>query len=86
MVKIESFSEVIFGFVIKMAIKDRIRRLKNDITYGRDGEMAQKVIEGDHDTWQFMHLISRWLKIQTIHFSPRNIDHVLFFCQSGSLF
>ena len=35
MVKIESFSEAIFGFVIKMAIKDRIRRLKNDITYGQ---------------------------------------------------
>ena len=35
MVKIESFSEAIFGFIIKMAIKDRIRRLKNGITNGR---------------------------------------------------
>ena len=40
MVKIESFSEAIFGFVIKMAIKDRIRRLKNDITHGRLKQLA----------------------------------------------
>ena len=40
MVKIESFSEAIFGFVIKMAIKDRIRRLKNDITYGQLKQLA----------------------------------------------
>ena len=40
MVKIESFSEAIFGFVIKMAIKDRIRRLKNDITHGQLKQLA----------------------------------------------
>ena len=37
--------------------------------YGRDGEVAQKVIEGDNDTYQHMHLKLRWLKIRTIYFS-----------------
>ena len=30
--------------------------------YGRDGEMAQKVIEGYNDTCRHMHLILRWLQ------------------------
>ena len=30
--------------------------------------MAQKVIEGDVDTWRHMHEILRWPKIRTIHF------------------
>ena len=46
--------------------------------YIRDGEMAQNLIEGDNDTCHHMHLILIWLKIRTIHFSPRNIDHVVF--------
>ena len=39
-------------------------------------------------TWSHMHLILKWLKIRTVHFSlffPRNIDHVSF-GRSGSLF
>ena len=43
-----------------------------------DGEMAQKVIEGDNDTCHHMHLILSRLKIRAIYFSPRNIDHVFF--------
>ena len=38
MVNYESFSEAIFGFIIKMAIKDRIRRLKDDITFGQNSQ------------------------------------------------
>jgi len=34
-----------------------------------NGEMAQKVIDGDNATCQPMHVILRWLKIRTIHFS-----------------
>jgi len=34
-----------------------------------NGEMAQKVIDGDIVTCQHMHLMLRWLKIRTIHFS-----------------
>ena len=37
--------------------------------YGKDGEMAQKVIDGDNVTCQHLHLILKWLKIRTIHFS-----------------
>ena len=29
--------------------------------FGKDGEMAQKIIERDNDTCQHMHLILRWL-------------------------
>ena len=39
------------------------------VYYGRDGEMAQKVIDGENVTWQHMHLKLRWLKIRTMHFS-----------------
>ena len=35
-------------------------------SYRVDGEMAQKVIEGDNGTCQHMHLILRWLKIRII--------------------
>ena len=38
------------------------------ITYGGYPEMAQKVIEGDVDTWSHMHVILRWPKIRTIQF------------------
>ena len=44
-----------------------------------------KIIEEDNDTCQHLHRILRWLKIQTIHFSLQNIDHV-FVCRNGSLF
>ena len=37
-------------------------------TYWRDIEMAQKVIDGDTDMCQLMHLILRWLKIRATHF------------------
>ena len=40
--------------------------------------MAQKVIEGDNVTCHHMHLILRWVKIRTIPFSFRNIDHMFF--------
>ena len=56
--------------------------------FGRDGEMAQKVMEWDNHTCQHMHLILRWLKIRTIHFSfyfsSNYWSHA--FCRSGSLF
>ena len=39
------------------------------VIYEREGEMAQKIIEGDNDTCRHKHLILRELKIRTIYSS-----------------
>ena len=51
-------------------------------------EMAQKVIEGDNETCQHMHLILRWLKIRTIQFSYFRLDILItcFFAEVAYFF
>ena len=61
----------IIAFFLKIAhlyfLAENSKRVTPRV-YRRDGVMAQKVIEGDNDTCQHMHLILRWLKIRTIYF------------------
>ena len=66
----DSFKGLIRALTGIRSFKIRIRSfhlLIRDTVRGVS-EMAQKVIEGDVDTWSHMHAILRWPKFRTIQF------------------
>ena len=92
--KCHRISVIIFSKIVKFVVlissisNDpfiRLHQPSNTMNSLLQKVLAQKVINGDNDTCQHMHLISRWLKIPTFYFSYLEILITCFFAESQHL-